>query len=115
MTVKSTWKRREREIAKRFNTERTPLSGINSKHTHSDTLSPNIFIELKYRDKFAVFKWYDKAAKYAKEEGKTPILALNQKYDSRTLVLIDINDMAEVVKYLNKEVKYLNKESDDNE
>lgn len=42
------WKTYERKVAKFFNTNRTPLSGINSRHdTHSDTLHPKLYIEVK--------------------------------------------------------------------
>ncbi len=38
----------ERRVAKFFGTNRTPLSGINSRHdTHSDTLHPSLYIEVK--------------------------------------------------------------------
>ena len=37
----------ERRVAKFFGTKRTPLSGSNSGHTHSDTLHPRLYIEVK--------------------------------------------------------------------
>ncbi len=38
----------ERRVAKYFGTNRTPLSGINSRHdTYSDTLHPDLYIEVK--------------------------------------------------------------------
>jgi hypothetical protein len=44
----SNWKGYERKVAKYFGTNRTPLSGINSRHdTHSDTLHPSLYIEVK--------------------------------------------------------------------
>ena len=44
----NTWKTAERYVARIFGTERTPLSGSNSKHTSSDTLSEEFYIEVKY-------------------------------------------------------------------
>ena len=42
------WKAYERRVAKFFGTKRTPLSGINSGHsTHSDTLHPRLYLEVK--------------------------------------------------------------------
>lgn len=42
------WKVCERRAAKFFGTNRTPLSGINSRHdTSSDTLHPRLYIEVK--------------------------------------------------------------------
>ena len=42
------WKSVEGEIARWFGSTRTPLSGINSKHTHSDTLDKDFFVECKH-------------------------------------------------------------------
>ena len=49
-----TWKAAERRVAKFFGSTRNPLSGENSKHTGSDTLSEFFFIETKYRARQAV-------------------------------------------------------------
>lgn len=57
--AKSTWKRVERDIAKFFGTNRTPLSGINSRHTASDTLHEDLFIEVKYRRYQTVISFWD--------------------------------------------------------
>jgi len=46
--MSKTWKSVELRLARMFGTERTPLSGGNSKHTRSDTLHPRLFIELKH-------------------------------------------------------------------
>lgn len=48
MRATKTWKTVELRIAKDFGTDRTPLSGINSKHTGSDTLHDKLFIEVKH-------------------------------------------------------------------
>ncbi len=40
-------KKYELRVAKFFGTKRTPLSGSNSGHTHSDTLHPRLYIEVK--------------------------------------------------------------------
>jgi hypothetical protein len=43
------WKQQERAVARYWGTERTPLSGSNSRHaTHSDTLHPTVYIEFKH-------------------------------------------------------------------
>lgn len=42
------WKAFERELGRRLGTYRTPLSGSNSRHTQSDTLHKDYYIEAKY-------------------------------------------------------------------
>ena len=43
------WKKHERKVARRAGTERTPLSGLNSRHdTNSDSLSEEFYIEAKW-------------------------------------------------------------------
>ena len=49
-----TWKARERQVAKYFNTNRTPLSGGSSRHTRSDSLHQDLFVECKLRKKHSV-------------------------------------------------------------
>ena len=39
-----TWKARERQVARFFNTNRTPLSGGSSRHTRSDSLHKDLFV-----------------------------------------------------------------------
>ena len=49
MTMNSnTWKAFERKVAKALDTFRTPLSGGNSRHTRSDTLHKDLYVEVKY-------------------------------------------------------------------
>ena len=48
MKATKTWKTVELRIAKDFGVERTPLSGINSKHTGSDTLHETFYVEVKH-------------------------------------------------------------------
>lgn len=43
-----TWKAFERRVAKILGTVRTPLSGGNSRHTRSDTLHEDLYVEVKY-------------------------------------------------------------------
>jgi hypothetical protein len=43
------WKQNERAVARYWGSERTPLSGSNSRHgTHSDTLHPTVYLEFKH-------------------------------------------------------------------
>lgn len=86
MTAKGTWKAFERYVAALFGTVRTPLSGGASRHTKSDTLHPELYIEIKYRDGDILKAWarreLEQSAESAAEEGKRgPILAFKRKFE----------------------------------
>jgi hypothetical protein len=79
MSSTAWWKQIERRVAKFFSTVRTPLSGGNSKITRSDTLHPDLFIEVKARvTHTAVTLWRDTALK-AEREKKIPVVVLVEK------------------------------------
>ena len=82
------WKLLERKIAKMFGTERTPLSGGNSRITRSDTLSKDFFIECKLRKNPAVWNLYERTEKLAKKEGKIPIVVIKKKNKQGELFII---------------------------
>lgn len=73
------WKQAERRIARLFNTTRTPLSGGSSRHTRSDILHDNLYVEVKYRRNFSPVRWWKEAEERSKKENKFPVLALVQK------------------------------------
>ena len=75
------WKKRERDVANYFNGKRTPLSGGNGKVTRADVIHEDLFIECKLRAKHTAISLWDDTAKLAKEEGKTPVIALCEKID----------------------------------
>lgn len=79
MTRRRSWKMREQQVAEFFHTERTPLSGVGSKHTASDTLHERLFIEVKLREKHSAVTLWDGAKKDANSEGKIPVVALCEK------------------------------------
>lgn len=86
------WKQFERRVAEFFGTVRNPLSGANSRHTASDSLSDLFFIESKTRTKFAHHAIISDTRRLAKKEGKIPVLA-TQKYCEKTFYLtIDKQD-----------------------
>ena len=97
MTTSKSWKQSERRIAKMFNTERTPLSGGNSKITRSDSLESKLFIEAKQRKKMAVWSLWEETREQAKEEGKIPVLGLHQKRKKGFLVVIHSNDLSSFI------------------
>jgi len=83
------WKAFERRIAKSLGTERTPLSGGASRHTRSDTLHPELFVECKLRAHSPTYIWFNVTQAWAKEEKKIPVVALHQRGARTTLALID--------------------------
>lgn len=104
--TRGTWKRRERVIAADFSTDRTPLSGGASGHTRSDTLHPELFIEIKGRASHAAMRLFDQTAILAKAEGKTPVVALWEPERKGYLLLCrpeDIAQVAESLAYTNQE------------
>ena len=78
-THRNTWKQRERDVAAYFGSERTPLSGGNSKHTRSDTLSTCFYVEVKYRQHHAAVELFLDTAKKAALEKKLPVVVLAEK------------------------------------
>ena len=92
------WKNRERLVAKFFGGMRNALSGINSKVTHSDVIHDNLFIECKLRAKHTAVSLWDDTAKLAKEEGKTPVIALCEKNRPGFWVMVHSSDLEKIKK-----------------
>lgn len=92
------WKTLERRVAKSFNTERTPLSGGNSKMTRSDTLSKNFFIEIKQRKKFALWTLWSETKKLAEKENKFPLLGMHEKGKKGFLIVVHSDMIDEFIK-----------------
>ena len=95
--LSKTWKKHERDIAKLFNTTRTPLSGGNSKHTQSDTLSDNLYIECKQRKRMANWSLFRDTEKKAKTEGKIPLVVLKESNKHGVLFVCRPEDMKAIV------------------
>ena len=74
-----TWKNIERRIASYFGSERTPLSGGNSKITRSDSLHDLLFIETKYRANHSAVTLWRKTKEMADAENKIPVCCLSEK------------------------------------
>ena len=84
------WKRLERQVARLIGTERTPLSGSASRHTHSDTLHPKLYIETKQRATSSLHTLFEQVARVAENERKEPVLVIHKKGSRRRLVVIDL-------------------------
>ena len=96
-TSRSTWKSFERTVASFFGSERTPLSGGNSKITRSDSLHKRLYIECKYRASHSIVSTWDDAKLKADVEGKIPLVCIRQKRRKGFWILVHCEDMKEVV------------------
>jgi len=83
------WKAFERRIAASLGTVRTPLSGGASRHTTSDTLHPDLYVECRYRSRLSVHTWWLVVRQFALKEHKLPMLALHQAESHTTMAVID--------------------------
>lgn len=101
-TARGTWKAAERRTAKAFGSERTPLSGGNSKMTRSDTLHKWLYIENKYRSRDAMLTLYADTKMKADKEGKIPVVALHGKNKKGFLVVVHIDDVELVLSQFRK-------------
>ena len=85
MSAHPAWKKRETECARFWGTERTPLSGRNSRHgTHADTLHRSAYIELKHgaacpRTWAGIRNLFLDVEAKAAAEAKFPVLVLHPK------------------------------------
>jgi len=99
---RNTWKQGERRIAKLFGTFRTPLSGINSRHTASDTLHEKLFIEVKHRKKIPGDTLWKETMELAKKENKIPLIVFIKKNSSEPVLLCKLKDIKDIEIYLKK-------------
>jgi len=99
MTARNTWKQFERRVATFFGSTRTPLSGGNGKQTCSDTLHDRLFIECKLRAKSPVHRLFAETEKLAVKEGKTPLLALQEKHHPGWLLVCRPDDIHLLASY----------------
>ena len=93
---KNTWKAGERRIAVLFNTYRTPLSGGSSRHTRSDTLHTDLFIEVKHRKRPPADNLWLDVVKKAKLEKKTPLIVFIKKGCPNPLILCMLKDIQNI-------------------
>ena len=100
MTSRSTWKKRERNIAKYLGTDRTPLSGSNSRHTSSDTLSDIFYVESKLRVSPPGWALFEQTALKASKENKIPLVIYSKKFKQKKQIVCDYDWLIEIIKRL---------------
>ena len=91
------WKKLEQKVARMRNTERTPLSGGNSKITRSDTMDKTFFIECKLRKNPSIWNLYEEVEEKAKKEHKIPVLVIKKKGKHGELFVIHSKDIKKFI------------------
>ena len=99
------WKRAERKGATLIGGMRTPLSGGSSRHTQADAIHPIIYLEMKYRQRFAVVSQMRREEKKAKKEGKVAVLGFQQRGLHTRYYLIPEELMAILMTHLPTAIK----------
>jgi hypothetical protein len=89
-------------LAKSLGTERTPLSGGNSKITRSDSLEEKLFIEAKHRKKLWVWSLWEGTKGQAKAEDKIPVLGLHQANKKGWLIVVHSDDLDSFIQRYNE-------------
>ena len=100
------WKRAERKGATAIGGQRNPLSGSSSRHTRGDVIHPVIYLEMKYRQTFAVVSQIRKEEVKAKKEGKVAVLGFQQRRLKTRYYLIPEPLMAILMTHLPVAVKF---------
>ena len=100
---RSTWKNSERMNARFFNSERNPLSGINSRHTSSDSLHPSVYIESKHLKVLPKEKLWYKTEKFAKKENKIPLMIFRKTGHPHPLILCKLEDIKKIAEQIKED------------
>lgn len=98
-TASRTWKRFEQRVAEFFGARRRPLSGNRSGRDDvigDDADHPRLFLEAKLRERHAVYRIWDAAAKLAKKADKTPVVCLQEKNRPGFLIVVHCDHIADV-------------------
>jgi len=98
MSPDKSWKALERRVAHALGTTRTPLSGGSSGHTRSDTLHPQLFVEIKYRKRFSVCTLFSQVRTLAQKERKVPVLVLHEANHVDSVAVISYRMFARLYK-----------------
>jgi hypothetical protein len=87
------WKAHELRTARRLGGARNPLSGSHSRHSRGDIIHPSLYVECKYRKRFALLTLMRAVEDKAKDEKKRPVLVLQERNARQAYALIRLNDL----------------------
>ena len=102
------WKKRERQVARWFGAQRVPGSGCDAKYgrsSASDSTHGALYIEVKLRKKHTVVTLWDSMKVKARQEDKTPVVALAEGGRPGWWLVVHCDD-AEAVLWERLEVLY---------
>lgn len=94
----TTWKNKERDVAKRFGGNRTYLSG--GVRQLGDVDHPRLYIEIKYRKEWAIFNLFNEVEQLAARDSKTPLLVLSKRYSRDYIVVCRLSDLKKIAEEL---------------
>jgi len=98
-----TWKDVERKVCISLGGTRNPLSGINSKHTHSDCLNTKEYVEIKHRKRIPFYTEWLKVQRLAALEKKDGIVVFHQTGSHEYIVMVSLEQYI-YIKEIAKEV-----------
>ena len=95
MTHKSTWKRREGQVAGLFGAKRQRCSGSSGRPdcSRSDSTHPTLFVETKLRANHAAVALLDQVKALARREGRVPVVAMAVKGRRGVVLVMDAEDL----------------------
>ena len=99
------WKADERKVAKFFGTVRNPLSGSASRHTSSDSLHENLFIDNKREQNHSILNRWRIIQLKAKLERKIPVLTLTEPKQAGFWIVVHSDDLLKVAEGAQKAMK----------
>ncbi len=108
MTARNTWKSFERRVAKQLNAIRTPLSGMNSKHTAGDIIDDTFYVEIKLRATLNDFlkkeflETITETEINAKQENKYWIIVFKEKNSKKEYAVLDFKLLAKIIEQSNR-------------
>lgn len=89
------FKRAERRVAGMLGTRRTPLSGGNSRHTRSDTLHPDLYVEVKLAKNPPLWDEMLGLRRRAARQDRRPLIVLTHPDRSLRMAIVDLEDLVE--------------------
>jgi hypothetical protein len=97
-TTTSQWKGTEKKAASFVGTDRNPFSGSTGGLSASDSIHDRLFLECKTKQKHSVKTLYDDTKVLADNEGKIPVLLLNETGSKDVLWVIEQKDVAKLLR-----------------
>lgn len=91
------WKRFEQDVARIFEGQRVPCSGITGSTLKADVLHEKFFIECKARENIASVEWLRETVEKAKPVKKIPVLVMRENRLHGMFVMLTMEDFQKLV------------------